>query len=95
LVGLEYCEKRETVSRSSPKTHLHLGKIVESPEEDLVVDTPVIGQVAEMCVSIVFIKSVTGGRPYKISVSLSCHGGYPFNCTVGLNKINRSGSLET
>ena len=32
---------------------------------------------------------------YKISVNLSCHGGYPLSCTVGLKRIRRSGSLET
>jgi hypothetical protein len=34
-------------------------------------------------------------KTYNISVNLNCHGGYPLSCTVGLNKINKSGSLLT
>ena len=75
------------------KPHFYFGKIIQSSKENLVVYALVIWKVTKVCISVE--KPECDAAPYNISVRRNCHGGYPFNCTVGLNKIKRSGSLVT
>jgi len=78
-----------------PKTHLNLCIVVQCTYEDLIVHTSVVWKVATRMLATRCQSALGSMETYNISVNRNCHGGYPFNCTVGLNKINKSGSLLT
>ena len=84
----------------SSKPHLRLCETMESLKEYLVFYSCVVLHMA-ICrkkhISLVHYPQKTGNAPktHKISVNLTCHGGYPSSFTTGPNNTNNSGSPIT
>lgn len=85
-----------TIFSSPSKAHLRLRVAVQRAHEDLISYAfGVVGDVATLQHISIYSSQFERSETHKISVSRTCHGGYPSSITLSPNSSSRSGSPIT